>query len=44
LLEEEEGVEAREDVEEEVFGGEEEDLGLEEIEPDIGDEDDLIEE
>ncbi len=44
LLEEEEGVEVREDVEEEVFGGEEEDLGLEEIEPDIGDEDDLIEE
>jgi len=44
LLEEEESVEAREEVEEEVFGGEEEDLGLEEIESDIGDEDDLIEE
>jgi len=44
LLEEEEGIEVREDMEEEVFGSEEEDLGLEEIEPDIGDEDDLIEE
>lgn len=44
LLEDEEGVEAREDVEEEVFGGEDEELGLEEIEPDLGDDEDLIEE
>lgn len=44
LLEEEEGVEVREDVEEEVFGGEDEELGLEEIEPDIGEDEDLIEE
>lgn len=44
LLEEEEDVEMREDVEEEVFGGDEEELGLEEIEPDIDDDEDLIEE
>ncbi|WP_288089868.1 tetratricopeptide repeat protein [Roseiflexus sp.] len=44
LLEEEEGAEVREDVDEEAFGGEDEELGLEEIEPDIGDDEDLIEE
>lgn len=44
LLEEEESVEVREDVDEEVFGSEDEELGLEEIEPDIGDDEDLIEE
>jgi tetratricopeptide (TPR) repeat protein len=44
LLEEEESVEVREEVDEEVFGGEDEELGLEEIEPDIAEDEDLIEE
>lgn len=44
LLDEDEGVEEREEVEEEVFGNEDEELGLEEIEQDIGEDDDMNEE
>ena len=44
LLEDEETVDAREDVEEEVFGGEEEELGLDDIEQDIGEDDEMGEE
>lgn len=45
LLDEDEGVEETEEIEEEYIGGEEEEeLGLDEIEQDIGDEDDAAEE
>jgi tetratricopeptide (TPR) repeat protein len=44
LMDDEEGLDAREDVEEETFGGEEEELGLDDIEQDIGEEEDINEE
>jgi tetratricopeptide (TPR) repeat protein len=44
LLEDEDGLEVREEVEEEAFGGEEEELGLDDIEQDIGEEEDMNEE
>ena len=44
LLEEEEGVDEREEVEEEAFSGDEEELGLDDIEQDIGEEEDVSEE
>src|SRR5690349_11393891 len=40
LLEDEEGTEEREEVEEESFGGDEEELGLDDIEQDISEEED----
>jgi tetratricopeptide (TPR) repeat protein len=44
LLEEDEGIDAREEVEEEPFAGEEEELGLDDIEQDIGEDEDMNEE
>ncbi len=44
MLEDEDTSEEREEVEEEVFSGEEEDLGLDDIEQDINDEEDINEE
>jgi tetratricopeptide (TPR) repeat protein len=44
LLEDDDGIDSREEVEEEVFGGEEEELGLDDIEQDIGEEEDMNEE
>lgn len=44
MLEEEETGEEREEVEEEVFSNEEEELGLDDIEQDIGEEEDINEE
>jgi tetratricopeptide (TPR) repeat protein len=44
MLEDEETLDTREEVEEEVFGGEEEELGLDDIEQDIGEEDEMGEE
>ena len=44
LLEDEDGLDVREEVEEEAFGGEEEELGLDDIEQDIGEEEDMNEE
>jgi tetratricopeptide (TPR) repeat protein len=44
MLEDEETLDGREEVEEEAFGGEEEELGLDDIEQDIGEEEDLNEE
>ncbi|MFN8568246.1 MAG: tetratricopeptide repeat protein [Kouleothrix sp.] len=44
LLDDDDGIDAREEVEEEVFGGEEEELGLDDIEQDIGEEEELGEE
>jgi tetratricopeptide (TPR) repeat protein len=44
LMEDDDGMEGREEVEEEPFGGEEEELGLDDIEQDIGEEEDLSEE
>jgi hypothetical protein len=44
LLEDEDGLDVHEEVEEEAFGGEEEELGLDEIEQDIGEEEDMNEE
>ena len=44
MLEDEDNVESREEVEEEVFGGEEEELGLDDIEQDIGEDEDISEE
>jgi tetratricopeptide (TPR) repeat protein len=44
LLEDEETIDGREEVEEETFSGEEEELGLEDIEQDLGEEEDLNEE
>ena len=44
MLEDDETLDGREEVEEEAFGGEEEELGLDDIEQDIGEEEDLNEE
>ncbi len=44
MLEDEETLDDVSDTEEETFGGEEEELGLDDIEPDIGDDDDMNEE
>lgn len=44
MLEDEEVIDEREEVEEEAFGGDEEELGLDDIEQDIGEEEDLSEE
>lgn len=44
MLDDDDGIDAREEVEEEVFGGEEEELGLDDIEQDIGEEEDINEE
>ncbi|MFO7168274.1 MAG: tetratricopeptide repeat protein [Chloroflexota bacterium] len=44
MLEEEESIDERDETEEEVFSGEEEELGLDEIEQDIGEDDDMNEE
>lgn len=44
ILEDDDGNDDREEVEEEPFGGEEEDLGLDEIEQDLGEDDDMNEE
>ena len=44
MLEDEDGMDVREEVEEEAFGGEEEELGLDDIEQDIGEEEDINEE
>jgi tetratricopeptide (TPR) repeat protein len=44
LLEDEDGLDVREEVEEEAFGGEEEELGLDDIEQDLGEEEDMNEE
>jgi tetratricopeptide (TPR) repeat protein len=44
MLEEEETAEEREEAEEETFSGEEEELGLDDIEQDIGEEEDINEE
>lgn len=44
MIDDDEAVDDREEVEEEAFGGEEEDLGLDDIEQDIGEEEDLNEE
>jgi hypothetical protein len=44
MLEDEESLDTREEVEEEAFGGEEEELGLDDIEQDIGEDDDMNEE
>jgi tetratricopeptide (TPR) repeat protein len=44
LLEDDDSMDGREEVEEEVFGGEEEELGLDEIEQDIGEDDEMGEE
>jgi hypothetical protein len=44
MLEDEDGLDVREEVEEEAFGGEEEELGLDDIEQDIGEEEDMNEE
>jgi hypothetical protein len=44
MIEDDDGGDDRDDRDEEVFGNEEEDLGLEEIEQDIGEEEDLGEE
>jgi hypothetical protein len=44
LLEDEEPLDSREEVEEEAFGGEEEELGLDDIEQDLGEEEDMNEE
>lgn len=44
LFEDEEPLEEREEVEEEVFGGEEEELGLDDIEQDLSEDEDLGEE
>jgi len=44
LLEDDDNIDVREEVEEESFGGEEEELGLDDIEQDIGEEEDINEE
>jgi tetratricopeptide (TPR) repeat protein len=44
LMEDEDTLDGREEVEEESFGGEEEELGLDDIEQDIGEEEDMNEE
>ena len=44
LLEEEESIGESEEIEEEVFGGDEEELGLDDIEQDIGEDEDMNEE
>ncbi|HEU5097518.1 MAG TPA: tetratricopeptide repeat protein [Roseiflexaceae bacterium] len=44
LMEDEDAIDGREEVEEESFGGEEEELGLDDIEQDIGEEEDMNEE
>ena len=44
LMEDEDTIDSREEVEEETFGGEEEELGLDDIEQDIGEEEDMNEE
>jgi tetratricopeptide (TPR) repeat protein len=44
MLEDEDGLDVHEEVEEEAFGGEEEELGLDDIEQDIGEEEDMNEE
>jgi tetratricopeptide (TPR) repeat protein len=44
MMEDEESIDTREEVEEEVFGGEEEELGLDDIEQDIGEDDEMSEE
>ncbi|MBK9709987.1 MAG: tetratricopeptide repeat protein [Kouleothrix sp.] len=44
LLEDDDGLDVREEAEEEVFGGEEEELGLDDIEQDISEEEDMNEE
>ncbi|GAB4110922.1 MAG: tetratricopeptide repeat protein [Roseiflexaceae bacterium] len=44
MLEDDDGGDDREEVEEETFGSEEEDLGLDEIEQDLGEDDDMGEE
>lgn len=44
LLEDDDGLDTREEVEEEAFGGEEEELGLDDIEQDLGEEEDMNEE
>jgi tetratricopeptide (TPR) repeat protein len=44
MMEDEDTLDGREEVEEETFGGEEEELGLDDIEQDIGEEEDMNEE
>lgn len=44
MLDDDDGIDAREEVEEEVFSNEEEELGLDDIEQDIGEEEDMNEE
>jgi len=44
MMEDEDGIDVREEAEEESFGGEEEELGLDDIEQDIGEEEDISEE
>lgn len=44
LLDDDDTIDAREEVEEEAFGGEEEELGLDDIEQDINEEEDMNEE
>jgi len=44
MMEDEDTIDGREEVEEESFGGEEEELGLDDIEQDIGEEEDMNEE
>lgn len=44
MLEEEESIGESEEIEEEVFGGDEEELGLDDIEQDIGEDEDMNEE
>jgi hypothetical protein len=44
MMEDDDTLDSREEVEEESFGGEEEELGLDEIEQDLGEEEDMNEE
>ncbi len=44
MMDDDDSIDAREEVEEETFGGEEEELGLDDIEQDIGEEEDMNEE
>ena len=43
-MEDDDTLDSREEVEEELFSGEEEELGLDDIEQDIGEEEDMNEE